>query len=109
MINEGVHCKGCINLPYVIGRIEADGSGSSGIVLLGDSPWKNEQQIGKPFSGPAGSLLNRILERLGINRNELIVTNSICCSPPHLGWTDHPARYPEAIVALRYCEPYLKD
>src|SRR5258708_12708439 len=48
-----------------------------------------------------------MLERLGIKRNELTITNSICCSPPSLGWTDHPARYPEAISAIRQCEPYL--
>jgi uracil-DNA glycosylase family 4 len=106
---SGPHCLNCINAPFGIDRLNAYGSGDSGILLLGDSPYKNEQITKIPFSGPAGQLLNRILERLSIKRESLTITNSICCSPPHLGWTDHPSKYPEAIVALRHCEPYLKD
>src|SRR5258708_3562671 len=103
----GPHCGNCINREHGVSRLEADGNGCSGILLLGDSPYKVEQETKKPFSGPSGALLNRMLERLGIKRNELTITNSICCSPPSLGWTDHPARYPEAISAIRVCEPYL--
>ena len=109
MLVSGPHCLNCINAPFGIDRLNAYGSGDSGILLLGDSPYKNEQITKIPFSGPAGQLLNRILERLSIKRESLTITNSICCSPPHLGWTDHPSKYPEAIVALRHCEPYLKD
>ena len=109
MINAGCHCNNCINLPFGHRRIDAEGDGSSGIMLLGDSPWKTEIEAGHNFHGPSGSLLNRILERLSINRQTLTVTNSIQCQPPHLGWTDHPAKFPEAISALRHCEPYLKD
>lgn len=109
MINQGKYCAGCVNLNHGHRRIDAEGDGSSGIMLLGDSPWKTEIESGHNFHGPSGSLLNRILERLGINRSTLIVTNSMQCQPPHLGWTDHPSKFPEAVAAMGHCEPYLRD
>lgn len=109
MLVSGPHCLNCTNAPYGVSRLEADGSGSSGIMLLGDSPWHFEQAIGKPFSGPSGQLLNRILERLGIKRESLILTNTMACSPPTLGWTDNYRKIPAARAAIDKCEPYLME
>ena len=107
---DGPHCRGCTNQVAGQSIIYPDGDGSSGIMLLGDSPWKSEQYYHRNFAGAAGFYLeNNILGPLNINRKELTVANSMWCSPPHLGWTDHIAQFPEAISALRYCEPYLDE
>jgi uracil-DNA glycosylase family 4 len=109
MINEGCYCRGCVNLAYGNRRVEAEGDGSSDILLVGDGPWKTEVEVGRPFAGASGQLLDRILKRLAINRPTLTITNSMCCQSPHLGWSDNPKKFPEALKALAQCEPYLAD
>lgn len=106
----GPYCTNCVNAPYGVRRVEPDGSGSSGILFLGDSPWLSEIAIGRNFAGASGGLLNRLLkERLNIERSTLTVANTMCCKPPHLDWTDHPERYPDAQEAIKHCSPYLND
>lgn len=107
MINCGPHCDECVNRPDGHRRIDAEGNGSSGILLLGDSPWKTEIEAGHNFHGPSGSLLNRILDRLGISRADLTITNSMQCQPPSLGWTDNYSKIAAARSAINQCEPYL--
>lgn len=109
MINEGPSCRSCVNVYYGHRRIAGEGTGSSGIMLLGDSPWKTEVEAGHNFHGPSGTLLNRMLDRLGIKRDTLIVANTIQCQPPHLGWTDNYKKIPAALAAINHCEGYLKD
>lgn len=85
-----------------------DGGGSSQILLVGDSPWKDEVASGKPFSGAAGRLLDRILSLMpggGLRRADLTIANTIWCRPPHLGWMDRP--FPEAVKAIEHCRPHL--
>lgn len=109
MAVNGVYCSGCVNNDKGICIVKPDGAGSSGIMLVGDSPWVSEIASGKPFAGMAGGYLNRTLWRLNAQRQDFTITNAMWCKPPRLGWTDHPARYPEAIAALRQCRPYLSD
>jgi uracil-DNA glycosylase family 4 len=86
--------------------IPADGLGTNGIMLIGDSPWKDEVRIGKPFAGAAGSFLNRTLRRLGTERESYTITNAMWCKPPSLDWTD---KDPEAAVAIAHCRPHLDE
>lgn len=105
----GPHCGGCVNAAHGGRIIPPDGDGTSGIMLVGDSPWKDEQVAGRVFTGAAGDYLGKVLERMGIKRDTLTIANSMWCSPPTLGWTDYPERYPAALSALRQCEPYLDE
>ena len=51
------------------------GNDSARIVVVGEAPSYDEEQTGRPFTGPSGRLLDSILINAGINRNELWVTN----------------------------------
>src|SRR6267142_2642829 len=88
-----------------------EGSGSSGILILGDSPWREEVKTGKPFSGAAGFVFNMWLSLIGIERDSLTVTNTIWYPPPHLGWTDKwaykPSSNPDCMAAVEECRPLL--
>ena len=55
------------------------GSGRAGarIVLAGEQPGDNEDLAGEPFVGPAGRLLDRALERAGVDRGDAYVTNVV--------------------------------
>ena len=51
-------------------------------MLLGEQPGDQEDMAGKPFVGPAGKLLDRALEKAGIKRDEVYVTNAV----KHFKW-----------------------
>ena len=51
-------------------------------MLIGEAPGEVEDQTGRPFVGPAGQLLTKILESAGIPREEVYITNVVKCRPP---------------------------
>lgn len=58
------------------GRVPAD------LMFIGEAPGEVEDQSGRPFVGPAGQLLTKILESAGIPREEVYITNVVKCRPP---------------------------
>lgn len=57
--------------------VSGEGSAEAKIMLIGEQPGDNEDRQGKCFVGPAGQLLNSILESVGINRSEIYLTNAV--------------------------------
>ncbi len=53
------------------------GSASTGIMLIGEAPGKDEVRKGQPFVGKAGAILSEILENTGFERDDLYITNVI--------------------------------
>ncbi len=51
--------------------------GFSGLMIVGEQPGDQEDLAGRPFVGPAGQLLDRHLERVGIDRRSAYVTNAV--------------------------------
>src|SRR5271154_3552176 len=80
---------------------------ANGVMLVGDSPWKDEQARGTVFAGAAGYQLERMLKRISQQRENFAIWNTMQCSPPHLGWTDKPEKFPDAIRAIEHCRPHL--
>jgi len=64
-------------VPIVFG----DGSPESKIVLVGEAPGKTEVEQGKPFVGQAGKNLEEFLNILGIEREQLYITNVVKFRP----------------------------
>jgi len=52
------------------------------IMAVGEGPGVAEDREGKPFVGPAGQLLTRLLESVGLNRRDIYITNVVKCRPP---------------------------
>ena len=108
MTVEGTpYCGSCPHRDLGVRLIPPDGSGTSGILVVGDSPWIDEIREGRPFVGAAGFTLNRQLNLVAIERSDVMVTNTIWCKPKHLGWMDRPARFPDANAAIEHCRPNL--
>jgi uracil-DNA glycosylase family 4 len=59
-----------------------EGSRSSRIVLVGESPGKQEVERGRPFVGGSGQLLDKFLSKAKIGRNECFITNVCHVRPP---------------------------
>ena len=59
-----------------------EGSHNSSIMFIGEAPGKNEAETGKPFCGASGRVLDELLESIGINREDVYVTNIVKDRPP---------------------------
>ncbi|MDD3662387.1 MAG: uracil-DNA glycosylase [Candidatus Pacebacteria bacterium] len=59
-----------------------DGNPSAQIVFIGEAPGKNEDSLGKPFVGAAGKFLDKMLEEIGMKREDVYITNIVKYRPP---------------------------
>ena len=60
----------------------ADGDINSSIMIVGEGPGQKEDELGKPFVGDAGTLLNKMLKAININRKNTYITNVVNFRPP---------------------------
>ncbi len=60
----------------------SDGDPKSKIMLIGEAPGYDEDLQGKPFVGQSGILLNKMLNSVGINREDVFITNVCYWRPP---------------------------
>jgi uracil-DNA glycosylase family 4 len=77
-----------------------DGAPNARLMFVGEAPGAEEDLQGVPFVGAAGQLLNRMLNKLGLRREEVYIGNIIKCRPPG-------NRDPEA-DEITACLPFLK-
>jgi len=78
--------KACTRCPLHLSRIQAVlGAGNihSGLVLIGEAPGEDEDNLGTPFVGKCGRLLDDILRSVGIRREEIYISNVVKCRPPN--------------------------
>ena len=61
----------------------SDGNINSQIMIVGEGPGEKEDEIGKPFVGDAGNLLNKMLSAININRESVYITNLVNFRPPN--------------------------
>ena len=79
----------------------ADGNIQSSIMIVGEGPGQKEDELGKPFVGDAGNLLNKMLRAINIERKKVYITNVVNYRPPN-------NRKPEQSEINRYSK-YLKE
>ena len=79
----------------------ADGDHNSSIMLIGEGPGQKEDELGKPFVGDAGILLNKMLAAINLDRKDIYITNVVNYRPPS-------NRKPEIKEIKRYSE-YLYE
>ena len=59
-----------------------DGNPDSKIMMIGEAPGKDEDRMGIPFVGQAGQLLDKMLKSIGLDRQQIYITNFIPWRPP---------------------------
>jgi DNA polymerase len=69
------------------------------LMFVGEAPGEEEDKRGEPFVGRAGQLLTKIIEAIGLTRDQVYIANVIKCRPPG-------NRNPEA-DEVEQCEPFL--
>jgi len=59
-----------------------EGNPHAGVMFIGEGPGADEDEQGRPFVGRAGQLLNRMLQLVGIKREDVYIANVVKCRPP---------------------------
>lgn len=62
--------------------VPGEGNPNAEILFVGEGPGFHEDQQGRPFVGAAGKLLNEMLARAGLSRDEVFITNVVKHRPP---------------------------
>src|SRR5687768_14679326 len=75
------------------------GNPKARLMFVGEAPGEEEDKRGEPFVGRAGQLLTKIIEAIGLTREQVYIANVIKCRPPS-------NRNPEP-DEVEQCEPYL--
>src|ERR1700734_2007953 len=75
-------CHGCDLYQHATQVVFGEGRTHAAIFLAGEQPGDREDQLGRPFVGPAGQLLDKCLEMAGIDRSVVYVTNAV----KHFKW-----------------------
>src|SRR5436190_8787674 len=62
--------------------VPGEGSPTAEIMFIGEGPGFHEDQQGRPFVGAAGQLLTEMLRKIGLQRQDVFITNVVRCRPP---------------------------
>jgi DNA polymerase len=80
--------------------VPGEGQLSAKVMFVGEAPGRNEDEKGRPFVGAAGKILDELLQKAGIERSQVFITNVVKCRPPG-------NRVPEE-DEVAACRPYLE-
>jgi uracil-DNA glycosylase len=92
----------CTRCPLWEGRtkiVHSEGNLNADLMFIGEAPGANEDDEGRPFVGRAGQLLNKIIEAIGLKREDVFIGNVNRCRPPG----NRTPTLPEAHT----CKPFL--
>lgn len=59
-----------------------EGNPDANLMFIGEAPGEEEDKQGRPFVGRSGQLLNKVLQHVNIDRNNVYITNVVKCRPP---------------------------
>lgn len=88
-LHQGIHHK-----------VPGQGNPEAKLLIVGEGPGAQEDQQGLAFVGPAGQLLTKMLGAIGLDRNDVYITNIVKCRPPN-----NRTPLPEE---ANLCLPYLR-
>lgn len=71
------HCTMCPLYKPATQIVFGEGTPHAPLMLVGEQPGDHEDRSGKPFVGPAGQLLDDVLEQIGIDRRQIYITNAV--------------------------------
>ncbi len=92
-------CTDCSLCETRIHSVPGEGPEKPDILFIGEGPGFHEDQIGRPFVGPSGKLLDDLLGLIGLARSDVYIANVVKCRPPN-----NRDPLPEEIKA---CRKYL--
>ena len=95
-LRDCTRCKLCENRKTVV---VGEGDPQAQLMFVGEGPGENEDIQGRPFVGKAGQLLDKMIEAIGLKREQVYIANVVKCRPPE-------NRNPET-DEISQCSPFL--
>ena len=80
---ECAGCRGCSLCETRLNLVFGDGCKTAEVMLIGEGPGEQEDKSGVPFVGPAGKLLDNMLEMIDLDRSKVYIANIVKCRPPN--------------------------
>lgn len=98
-----IELAGCQRCKLSHGRthiVFGEGNPRATLMLIGEAPGAEEDRLGRPFIGKSGELLTRMLQAIGLHREDVYITSIVKCRPPQ-------NRDPEP-DEIAMCLPFLR-
>ena len=96
LVSQCTKCKLCEGRSHTV---PGEGADDARLVVVGEGPGRVEDETGRPFVGPAGELLTKILAAIDLPRERVFICNIVKCRPPE----NRQPQYDE----IAACLPYL--
>ncbi len=83
LTQEVKNCQACGLCQSRTQTVFGVGAKTADWLLIGEAPGQSEDQMGEPFVGKAGQLLNEMLLAMGLQRDRVYIANMLKCRPPN--------------------------
>ena len=93
-------CERCTLCKRRRNVVFGEGDPAARRLFVGEGPGEQEDKTGRPFVGPAGQLRTKIIEAMGLKREQVYIANVVKCRPPG-------NRVP-TFEEVRTCAPFLR-
>lgn len=87
-------------------NVYGEGDPCAQVMVVGEGPGETEDELGRPFVGRAGQLLDRMLAAIGLPREDVYICNTVKCRPTLAGPRGPRNRAPEP-EEMANCRPFL--
>jgi DNA polymerase len=92
--------EGCALKATATHTVFADGNPEAPLMFVGEAPGGDEDRLGRPFVGPSGRLLDRMLAAVGWDRRSAYITNILFWRPP--------GNRPPTAAEIQLCLPFVE-
>lgn len=94
-------CQACTLCSGRRNTVPGEGAPRPRLLFIGEGPGADEDRSGRPFVGPAGQLLDKMITAMGLARDQVYIANVVKCRPP-----DNRTPESDEVAA---CLPYLEQ
>jgi uracil-DNA glycosylase len=89
-------------------NVYGEGDPCARLMVVGEGPGQTEDEVGRPFVGRAGQLLDRMLAAIGLPRPDVYICNTVKCRPTMPGPNGPRNRAPDP-QEMENCRPFLDE
>jgi DNA polymerase len=101
-LNRTIHeCQKCRLFRNRLQAVPGEGTSNSRLMFIGEGPGFEEDRQGRPFVGPAGQLLTKMIQAIELRREDVYITNIVKCRPP-----ENRVPLEEEVEA---CRPFIEE
>ncbi len=112
LANAAAMVARCTRCPELVetrrNTVYGEGDSCASLVIIGEGPGETEDELGRPFVGRAGALLEKMLLAIGLRREDVFICNTVKCRPTFDDGVRLRNRAPSP-GEMANCRPYLEE